>query len=88
MSKLSFVIGYCSDYIIRLPAFKLMYIICVTVFVGPDVESPSSSEPCAGSGAEEDRELYLMCLCEQQVTSVDGSKKKKGKEIVIGFLVS
>ena len=64
-------------------------------FVGPDVESPSSSSAsCIGSGAEgllaepEDKELYLMCLCEQPVTSVDGSKKKKGKEIVIGFLVS
>lgn len=61
--------------------------------VGPDVERPSSSESHI-SGAEgllaepEDKELYLMCLCEQQVTSVGGSKKKKGKEIFIGFLVS
>ena len=63
------------------------------VTVGPDVESPSSSRAHI-SGTEgllaepEDRELYLMCLCEQQVTSVGGSKRKKGKEIFIGFLVS
>jgi hypothetical protein len=73
------------------PAFRLM---CVTaVRVGPDVESPLSSNSHV-SGTEgllaepEDKELYLMCLCEQQVTSVGGSKRKKGKEIFIGFLVS
>lgn len=65
--------------------------MCVTV--GPDVESPLSSNSHI-SGAEgllaepEDKELYLMCLCEQQVTAVGGSKRKKGKEIFIGFLVS
>ena len=71
-------------------AFRL--ICMITVHVGPDVESPSSFESHIG-GADgllaepEDKELYLMCLCEQQVKSVSGNKKK-GKEIFIGFLVS
>ena len=62
---------------------------------GPDVESPPSSETYYhGGGADglstepEDKELYLMCLCEQQVTSIGGTKQKKGKDIFIGFLVS
>ena len=36
----------------------------------------------------EDQELYLMCLCEQPPTAGPGSKRKRGKETFIGFLVS
>ena len=64
----------------------------LVVSAGPDVQSQSSSELCASDGGglsaePEDQELYLMCLCEQQVLGGE-LKRKKGKETFIGFLVS
>ena len=61
-----------------------------TLHVGPDVESTVSSEAHSeGISVEpEDQQLYMLCLCEHQALSLGGSKKKKGIEIFVGFLVS
>ena len=64
-------------------------------YAGPDVQCQStcdlSEDGTVGMVTEpEDQELYLMCLCEQphSASGLRTKKKKKGKETIIGFLVS
>ena len=79
-----------------MSGYVLYYIVLETIHrsldlltVGPDVQSQSPSHliPRGVAMETEEQELYLLCLCEQPLTG-GSSRKKKGKEIFIGFFVS
>ena len=60
---------------------KLTALYTRTTLLGPDVEGKEEGRGSMG-GDEEEEGLYMMCICEGRQGG------KKGKETIIGFLVS